>query len=98
MKAIKETEKAVQINATIENDLTERVKKVTVWIPKSQIRDGRPTAWILQKKREELTALRPGCFVTFTDANGDTVTAKEAMPVSDVALVKSALRAMKVHI
>lgn len=65
MKAVKETEKAVAINAVASFEYapasgftSSMVRdggfKTLVWIPKSQIVDGNPSNWILGKKREQL--------------------------------------------
>ena len=81
MKAIKETEKAVQVKAVI--DLYDVEKSITrlVWLPKSQIRDGRPTAWILARKREDLAIEAPlnagGYMIDFFDADGELIEAAE---------------------
>lgn len=48
-----------------------------VWLPKSQIRDGQPTAWIIERKREELKLEAPanagGMDIRFFDADGNEI-------------------------
>jgi hypothetical protein len=80
-KAIKETEKAVQVKVLIDLYDIEKVIHRTAWIPKSQIRDGRPTAWILARKREDLELEAPlnagGFSIDFFDADGNMIESVE---------------------
>ena len=54
MKIYKETEKAVNVRLVYERIDGERRRKEWAWIPKSQIRNGEPSMWIVSKKTEEL--------------------------------------------
>lgn len=86
-KAIKETEKAVQVRAVF--DLYDVEKTITrmMWLPKSQIRDGRPTAWILERKREDLALEAPlhagGCMIDFYDADGNMIESAEEVRAAE---------------
>jgi len=82
-KAIKETEKAVQVKAIIDLYDVEKSITRTVWLPKSQIRNGRPTEWIIERKREDLALEAPlhagGFNIWFYDADGNEIeTVEEA--------------------
>jgi len=77
MKAFKETEKAIQLEMVFDFFNIERTFKRKVWIPKSQLKNGLPTGWIFNKKKEEeelnFSTNFGGCIAYLYDADGKEV-------------------------
>ena len=48
-----ESEKALGFDVVLAEESTDRVKKIRVFLPKSQMQDGHATAWIIEKKIEQ---------------------------------------------
>ena len=71
MKFFRETEKAAQVKMVLDYDQTEHEAEKMVWIPKSQIRGGKLTAWIADAKLVEFA--RGEAFATFFDADGAAI-------------------------
>ena len=69
MKYFKETEKAVLVKMAIDYYLVERTAEKMVWIPKSQMHDGKLTGWIADAKLAEYA--RGEAIADFFDAEGN---------------------------
>jgi len=69
MKFFKETEKAVLVKMVIDYYLVERTAEKMVWIPKSQMHDGKLTGWIADTKLADYA--RGEAFADFFDAEGN---------------------------
>ena len=69
MKYFKETEKAVMVKMVIDYYLVERTAEKMVWIPKSQMHDGKLTGWIADTKLADYA--RGEAFADFFDAEGN---------------------------
>ena len=80
MKAIKETEKAVQLEVRFEVPAVEKSITRFVWIPKSQIRNEKVSEWIFNQKLDEIQKdFRSGiCNVAFYDADNNEVEVEES--------------------
>ena len=79
MKAIKETEKAIQLEIRFENSAAEKNLSRKVWIPKSQIRDEKLTSWIFGQKIDEIQKdfRSEICEVSVFDAEGNEIEIEE---------------------
>ena len=71
MKYFKETEKAVQVTMSIDYYLTEHTVNLKVWIPKSQMRNGKLSSWIADAKLSDYA--RGKAFADFFDAEGTLI-------------------------
>lgn len=71
MKFFKETEKAVQVKMVIDYYLVERTAVRMVWVPKSQMHDGKLTDWIAAAKLADYA--RGEAFADFFDAEGNRI-------------------------
>lgn len=69
MKYFKETEKAVLIKMVINYYLVERTAEKMVWIPKSQMHEGKLTGWIADTKLADYA--RGEAFADFFDEEGN---------------------------
>ena len=69
MTYFKETEKAVQVKMVIDYYLVERTVERMVWIPKSQMNNGKISAWIGDTKLADYA--RGEAFADFFDAEGN---------------------------
>lgn len=69
MKYFKETEKAILVKMVIDYYLVERTAEKMVWIPKSQMHDGKLTGWIADAKLADNA--RGEAFADFFDAEGN---------------------------
>ncbi len=81
MKSFRETEKAVELEMVLDFYDVEKTVSRKVWIPKSQIRDGKVTAWILAAKTEDVrsfAAVAGGCFGNLYDSDGVLVETAES--------------------
>ena len=87
MKFFKETEKAVQVRMVIDFYLVERTTEKMVWIPKSQIRNGKLTAWIADAKLAECA--RGEAFAGFFDAEGNELEVERRSSKRGDKLMKS---------
>lgn len=68
MKYFNETEKAVQVKMVIDYYLVERTAEKMVWIPKSQMHDGKLAGWIADAKLADYA--RGEAAADFFDAAG----------------------------
>lgn len=79
MKPMKETEKAVRLEIRFEVPAAEKNLSRLVWIPKSQIRNGKLTEWIFGQKLDEIQKdLRAEiCEAAVFDAEGNEIEIEE---------------------
>lgn len=50
----RETDKALCFEATAVCEATDQERRVTVWLPKSQIKNGQASAWIIEQKAADI--------------------------------------------
>ena len=88
MTYFNETEKAVQVKMVLDFYDVERTVEHKVWIPKSQIRGGKLTAWIADAKLDE-KAPRGNAFADFFDADGNKLEVERKFSAKEKKQVKA---------